>query len=296
METQGKKLQYVLHQAVAARHPGATLRRGGGRTAVLAAMALAVAGAATAAARATVIYQDNFGRTGALDGSTPAPTDTAGATWAAYTDSTGTTIQTNGSAAVLPSGAHTAGYLPLTLAANTTYQYSATLLPVATSSDTNSTDWLAMGFGSISSQSDVNAATSEAWLIYRGNSGTQSFYGGATGNGAAGGYGNISKAPPAPSDTFYITLVTPANLASGSASVSFWDSLGLIGTAGSPRTEALASSNLANITDIFIGEQGWGGQVSDLTLQTVVPEPAALGLMALGGLGLLVGKRRRKSA
>ncbi len=270
-----------------------------GVSAAVLAAAASVAGVSSS--QAGIIYQDNFARgtvanPDALNGSTPAPVDTNSATWSAFQTNTGSNIVTNGSEAVLPSVGRSVGYLPLTLAASETYVFSATLTPGATSSDTNSQDWLGMGFSnqaSEASSADIYAGGSEAWLIYRGNSGTQSFYGGAGSNGASGGYANSNHLPPAPSDTFTITLTTPANLASGGASVSFYDSLGLVGTLASPRHVSLTNSELSTINDISVGSFNWGGTISNVEL--AVPEPATLGLLGAGGLGLLLVGRKRKT-
>jgi hypothetical protein len=42
------------------------------------------------------------------------------------------------------------------------------------------------------------------------------------------------------------------------------------------------------------GSEGWSA-VDDVTLQTDVPEPSTIALLTLGGLGALVGIRRRRA-
>ncbi len=257
-----------------------------------AALAAAVTVAGISAARAGVIYQDNFGRNGNLAGSSPAPTDATASTWTVLEQSVQATAPTtNGSAAVFAAGNYLqAAYLPFTPQANAAYAFTVTVTP---NTNTNS-NWLGMGFGNIAGTAAatntlMNNSTTEAWLIYLYNGGTQSFYGGGTNNQVNGATGTAGSP-----DTFTITLTTPADLATGTAGITMYDSLDLIGSNISPRTGILTAAELANVDSIIIGNQYVGGTFAELELSGPIPEPATSTLLVMGGLGLLlVGRKRR---
>ncbi len=260
------------------------------RNHLLVAAAAVVALAGISASQAGIIYQDNFARTGNLAGSTPAPTDATASTWAVSEQSTfATAPTTNGSAADFAAVNYVqAAYLPFTPQANATYAFTLTITPTAGTS----ANWLAMGFGNtaatVGSPGSINNNGTEAWLIYRDNGGTQSFYGGATNSAASGSYASAGGI----SDTFTITLTTPADLSTGSAGITFYDSLGLIGSSLSPRTGSLTAAELANVDSIIIGNQYIGGTFAGLELGGPVPEPGTWGLLVMGGGGLLLMGRR----
>ena len=261
--------------------------------AVLAAAAVATV-AGVSSSQAGIIYQDNFARTGNLAGSTPAPTDATASTWTVSYPvgaTAPTTSTTNGGEAAFTNQTYTvAADLPFTLQASVTYAFTVTVTPAKGST----TNWLAMGFGNAAftgTQQGINNGETEAWLLYRDTGGTQSFYGGGVANPANGGGGSANSGT---ADTFTITLTTPASLSSGTASVSMYDSLDLIGSNASPRTGTLTSTELAYVDSIIIGSEGTGGTFSGLELSTV-PEPATLGLMGAGGLVLLLAGRKRKT-
>ncbi len=231
---------------------------------LLAAAAAVVSVAGISAARAGVIYQDNFGRNGSLAGSSPAPTDATASTWTVLEQSDQmTSPTTNDSVAVFASGNYLqAAYLPFTPQANAAYAFTVTITP---NTNTNS-NWLGMGFGNsagtvAATNTLMNNSTTEAWLIYLYNGGTQSFYGGGTNNQMNGATGTAG-AP----DTFTITLTTPADLATGTASVSMYDSLGLIGSSQNPRTGTLTAAELANVDSIIVGNQYVGGTFAGWSL------------------------------
>ena len=258
------------------------------------ALAAVVSVVGISASQAGIIYQDNFARTGNLAGSTPAPTDATASTWTAA--GTGT-FTTNGSVANISAVNSLAeAYLPFNLQPSSTYAFSATLTPAV------GTDgyWLAMGFGNgaasaASSGHYINSPTTEAWLIYGDNGTTSGFYGGpsySSGNNAVNNQFNGSTGVAGTADTFTITLSTPSDLATGSASLGFYDTLGLLGTQANPRTGSLTSAELANVDSIIIGDQYIDGTVASLQLAGPVPEPGAVGLLVMGGAGLLLMGRR----
>ncbi len=256
----------------------------------VAALAAAVTIAGISAARAGMVYQDNFGRTGNLAGSSPAPTDATASTWTVYSvPNPGTTPTTNGSAAVFADYSNVqAALLPFTPQANATYAFTATITPAAGTTG----NWLGMGFGNSTSTAptgNINNADTEAWLLYRDNGETEGFYGGYTNNTVVGG----SASTGGIADTFTLTLTTPANLATGTASVSMYDSLDLIGSSLNPQTVTLTAAELANVDSIILGSYQTGGTFTSLELSGPIPEPATSTLLVMGGLGLLLVRRRK---
>ena len=252
-----------------------------------AAGAAGVVGMAGSRACASTIYNDTFARgttakPTALNGSTPAPTDTNNATWsvgAGIPADDNTIMTTNGSGAYVTSNSQSAvavlgGLAPLTNVG--LYTLSATLTPTAGST----TNWLSLGFGNTTATSSGNPELGNAWLLYRDNGGTQTFYGNTgTSNGENGGTA-LTKGE---ADTFTITLN------SSTGAVGFSDTLGLVS-----RTGTLTSTQMGDINALMLGALSMTGSFKDAELTySAIPEPASLGLMALGGLGiLLVGKRR----
>ena len=274
-----------------------------GRTNLLLAAAVA-AGAAVAlgstSARATVIYQNAFNPTST---STPLKgyTVTGGAntaTWGVGTNSS-MTVNTYSDAGYVTAGSTSAqnnsyAYLPITSTMLSTYAqltYTVTVTPTSEYSGGNTSDWLAMGFGKATGY----AATLEGglWTLYREDGGTQYFTGGGTGGANNGGSGTAHAA-----DTITITLDTGVG-GTTKGQYTITDSLGLF-TGLTNSTGTLSSTVYNNIGGVFIGAFGGAnGNFTSLTLSgssSAVPEPASLGLLSLGGLGLLLLGKRRKTA
>ncbi len=270
-----------------------------GRTNLLLAAAVA-AGAAVAlgstSARATAIYQNAFNPTST---STPLKgyTVTGGANTAAWGVGTNSsmTVNTYSDAGYVTAGSTSAqnnsyAYLPITSTMLSTYAqltYTVTVTPTSEYSGGNTSDWLAMGFGKATGY----AATLEGglWTLYREDGGTQYFTGGGTGGANNGGSGTAHAA-----DTITITLDTGVG-GTTKGKYTITDSLGLFTSTGT-----LSSSVYTNyIGGVFIGgTSGANGKFTSLTLSgsVLVPEPASIGLLGLGGLGLLLLGKRRKTA
>ncbi len=230
-------------------------------------------------ASAGVIFHDQFGRTGNLAASTPAPTDTGGATWSVATQDSSDVPTTDGTAAVFPSISNTSSAtasLQFTVTSPAIYSLSTTIIPTANS---NNTDWMAMGFGNTSGTVYINNSTTQAWILYREDGGTQYFYGGGTSHGGSG----ATTATTGTADTFTITLNT------STGAVNFSDTLGLISASGT-----LTPTQISGINDIVIADYNTaGGDFQNVELTGPVPEPSSLTLLGCAAAGLwLVGRKR----
>ncbi len=252
---------------------------------VLAACAVGVgaAGGAIQSASAAVIYSDTFTAV------PPNPPDLNGlmpgvdATGGAWTAPIGAFSTGNGFATVkaeatstTAGGGYTA-YLPLTLAPNTLYTLTATLTPNAGSS----ADWLAMGFGSATTDPAYNAGVEQAWLIYR-NTGEADSEQNGTVNSQKGG-----TAAPFGADKFTITL----NSVTGA--VTYADKLGLLAN-----NNPVAVSNISAVNAVFIGSfQTASGTFQSFQLSATprpLSAPGSLCCASMGLLGLGLMRRRRK--
>ena len=133
--------------------------------------ALASAGPAGTVS-AAVVYHDSFNRTGHLNGSTPSPTDTAGATWTAGGSITTTTA--SGGYASLSSTSSMA-YLSFAPVSGKVYTLTASLNPTPGTT----TNWLAFGFfpQSASSVGSAPDAATSVMVLERDNRQSQIFNG-----------------------------------------------------------------------------------------------------------------------
>ncbi len=209
-----------------------------------------------AASATTIIIEDTFTRTGDVDGSL---TDT-GQTWNSpsgtqFTD--GSTLQT--------SSYHTSNITGITFATNCTYKLS---MDVALNNSSNF--WVALGYGTqhINSTGMMIHEQGNAGLFTQNVSGKQSI--GLSEN-------NLKN--------FEITLQTGATL---SNSIASWKIDGV--TVGSSR-----AVNASGISGVFVQSSGSGlrGTVDNFKLtHDCVPEPSSTLLLGLGGLSLILRRKR----
>jgi hypothetical protein len=233
-------------------------------------------------AHADVIYQDDFNRTGALNGSFP--TVPGNVAWS-ETDANSTTgtITTNGSAAIFDATSDSTAALPITITAGTDY-YAQITLDVATGTSGN---WAAVGFTRLTPHMSAtfNSNSPVLWAL-------------ETDNGTAlalAPSGNTSNAASG-SDTF--TFLLTAGAVSGTENYSITDTQGL------STTGTLTAQDVSSITGFDIGNNLGGNDVSAsfsaLTIGTgslpTTPEPSATALVLVGFFGLVTLLRFRKTA
>ena len=245
--------------------------------AAIAGAALAILGMSAGTASATVVYQDSFNRTGQLNTSTPSPTDTGSATWAAGTSITSTAA--SGGYASLTSTSSMA-YLPFAPVSGNVYTLTASLNPTPGTT----TNWLALGFfptGGSNTGVAPNAGAS-VMVLERDNRGSQVF----NGDGAA------VTGPTSPNNPGYTTWSITLNTTQTDWTASFSE----VGVSGETNFQTFTyggSNPNPTINTVGFGTNALAGTVQDFTLTNSVPEPATLGLMAIGGLSLFLLKRRK---
>ncbi len=246
-------------------------------------------------ASAAVIYSDNFVQPNGtqLNGQTVQTSNgiaggTSGAQWTACTTQTDGPATTTGSGAYIPG--HEAIFLPFAAQAGYVYTLTATL-------DPTSTDWVSLGFadGSYTGGNGNNIWQSTgtgntdnnpvSWALDRAgtNGGQPQFFGGP-GTNADIAFGASTDSGL---QTFVITLNTTGTEWTSSAYVT-----------GDPSLTASYTYTSGNptITTVGFGTDNTQGIVSAFSLDVAsvaVPEPATLSMLAIVGLGLLLGKRRK---
>jgi len=241
------------------------------------------------AVRATVLFSDSFpGTSGLLTGTTPAITQ-GNATWGGAADTGSTSFNADGSVAFTTTGnvGNSLSYTPVTGGVNDVYTLSATLDPTG-----GNNGWVGIGFGtdipSLSQGPSVishpTSSATAATLVF--------FVSGSI-------HPTTATKVVTPGETATIVLDTTAT--NWVASYYYNNALIESYTYG-------VGTNVANpsgITGVAIGANNgsatslFSGKVGSFELQTAapVPEPATLGLFALGGMGLLLaGRKMRRSA
>jgi hypothetical protein len=218
---------------------------------LLSALTLGAALAYTPVASAAVIYQDNFNRTGDLNGSTPTIT-TGGNTWSSANWST------DGTSATLASGGWL-GLLAFTPTVGSTYTLTATLNPTFSAAG-NTTEWFVLGFTDRSATDSWFAGNTTASAGYRINGETFAFNGPATG-GYLGSFGTYTAFSP---QTITVVLdATDANSALWTTEVK---------VNGATMISPTALGFTPTINYVGIGSGGAGGLIDDFSL-TVVAVP-----------------------
>ena len=235
----------------------------------------ALAGLALAAgsAQAVVLYQDDFGDgLSDLHGRTP-DTTTGGNTWTASTD------WKNDGAAAATGAANDDdnAFLDFTPTAGTIYTLTASL--ATPSGGVNDTSWGGIGFTDTNTLTNAfweNAAS--PWVLYRENTQVVSFDGPGT-SGTNVGEGNFTGPV-----TLSIVLDTTNALD--------WTAQWLVNG-----SEVRAAESIGTPTINSVGLGRVGGAAVDfssfsLSDNTAIPEPSTSALIGLGGLALIL--RRRK--
>lgn len=267
---------------------------------------LALLGLAGTTSAATLIYSDDFNRSGALNGSSPtigseAPSWAAGTTWISSSS-----LTTNGSAVSAPEGTNTSAYsinayLPADISVNSGI-YTLTITYAATWWGSN--NWLAVGFATSTAGTDGSAFFTNAIGMVTYNRGGNATWGnpsnlviygsGATSIGSLLGVNQFGATPL----TLTITLDTYATTDNYTVTTQNAGTGG-----GNPAvrsiTGTLSEAQINSINAIKIGSyQGQPGTFDNLVF-TVVPEPSTLAMTALGLCALFwngVRQKRRRIA
>ena len=268
------------------------------RLVAICASTLLLAGAGIAQAVPVTIFQETFSpsATGAMTGMSPT-TDSTGATWQ-FAGGTGNDWLANGDAPAIPATGwedFSVEYLPYTLSAGNTYTLTVSgFNPVA---DSSSNSWLAIGFFNSTCNTLFGNTSGGPWMLLRQNGYVQGFGGpsayyqlSSNSDNSGNGAGSYSVGGTA---TIVLNTNGPAS-SDWTANFSYNDvNLGSITYNNSKYPSFSLTSGVG-----FLYYSTPGASVSSLSL-TATPEPATIGLMAMGGLGLLmIGRKRavRRSA
>jgi len=173
-------------------------------------------------AQTTIIYQDNFARTGLLSGSTPDTADTGGAVWYAPTNVlSNAAMLTDGSEICITNypnptnGYYLNGYLPFTPAVGHVYTLTENLF-----GKIGGNQWLAMGFSLTELTNNFFAAANggAGWLLVRASGANyQPFPGPGTADGTT-----VNLTGGAITNAFKIVLDTTTGNASAGWTITFY--------------------------------------------------------------------------
>ena len=167
-----------------------------------------------------VIYQDNFARTGALDGSAPDTVNFPGATWFACNNpALNAQIQTDGAEIALTNtpgttnGTYLNGFLPFVPQVGHLYILSANISALS-----GGNQWLAMGFAThaITNNFFATYKCGSGWVLVRGNGTGFSTWGALTGSSS------FSSPFGTTTNLFAVTLDTTTGNADYGWSIKFY--------------------------------------------------------------------------
>jgi hypothetical protein len=241
--------------------------------AAVAGLVLAMAGTANAA---LLFYDDFSGDAGTdLNGTTPDVT-TGGATWVA----TSPDVKADGSF-TSPSNV-TSMTLAFTPANGTVYTLDAQI------EDLGGGQWVQFGFGN--GQPTDTLWSGRAWDLLRVASDTGNNH--ATVQSGFGGLANwTSLGLLRYADDLDVRIVLDTTGGTGNWTATYYAKAGNVGT----YTEVRSAVTLTDETIDAVGLSTYnsGSNSGKLNSFTLTPEPATMALLGLGGLGLILGRKRR---
>ncbi|MGH8022041.1 MAG: beta strand repeat-containing protein, partial [Limisphaerales bacterium] len=224
---------------------------------------LAMAGRLQGQDVTNVIYQDNFARTGALDGTTPDTADAPGATWwASDAPNINSVLMTDGSEIITTNypnptnGFYLAGFLPFTPQVGHKYIYTVNIYGIS-----GGNQWLAAGFAQNQLTNNYYAAANcgAAWFLVRASGANyQPFLGPGTSSGAT-----VTLTGGDITNTFQVVLDTTTGSAASGWTVS-WYSNGKLGR------QAVYEAN-PTIRYVGLGVDAATGYFQDFSLTDITP-------------------------
>ncbi|MGH7978394.1 MAG: Ig-like domain-containing protein, partial [Limisphaerales bacterium] len=215
-----------------------------------------------------IIYQDNFARTGALDGSAPDTVNAPGATWwAADAPDINSVLMTDGSEIALTNspgttnGFYLNGFLPFTPQVGHIYTLSCKMSALSGGSQ-----WLAMGFatGAITNNYFASYECGAGFILLLGNGTQVQTYGGP---GTAAGQ-TFNSALGNTTNTFSVVLNTTTGNQDYKWTITYYTN-GVLMRTYSPSYENLP------VKYVGIGADAAQGYFQQFTLTDVIVNPSA---------------------